>query len=227
MVFLCIVAGLSVVTALFSGFFNVRNAPSKRLIFKLIGSFLFCIAGLAAVYVKGSFSSYGVFVMGALILGLLGDIFLCMKGLAADNKLMLFNALGYFCFAFGHIAFFVIFLSITSFNWYLLPVFAAVPAVLGALMLLRVINAKKLNIALLIYASFLGLMVMSAVNLFVNVGGLAGILSIVAAILFATSDLSLAMREFGSFKNKKPLIYIIQASYYIAQCLFAITIALY
>lgn len=227
MVFLYILGGLSIITALFSGYFNVKDDPSKRLLCKLIASALFCAVGLGAVYIKNSFSAYGVFVMGALILGLLGDIFLCMKGLADGKKLMLFNALGYFCFAIGHIAFAAIFLSITRFNWYMLPVMIAVPAILGVLMLIKVLDAKKLNIALLAYALLLGLMVMSALNIFVNNRGPAGILSIVAAILFAASDLSLAIREFGKIKNKVPIIYLILATYYTAQCLFAITIALY
>ena len=227
MVFLYIVCGLSVFTALTSGFFHLKEDAAKRLIFKLIGSILFCVVGLGALYINGAFSAYGVFVMGALILGLLGDIFLCMKGLSQDKKLMLFNALGFFCFAVGHIAFAAIFLSITPFNLYILPVMFAVPAILGVLMLLKVVDAKKLNIALLSYATLLGVMVMSALNLFVNNRGSAGILSLIAAILFAASDLSLAIREFGRIKNKRVLIYLILATYYTAQCLFAITIALY
>lgn len=224
---LYLLGGLSVTTALLSGFFHTKEDASKRLIFKLTASVLFCALGLGAMFLKGSYSAYGIGVLGALIFGLIGDIFLCMKGLAQPKKQMLFDALGFFCFGIGHVLFVVIFLSVTSFNWYVLPLFLAVPAGLGLFMVFKALNAKKLNGALLGYASFLGLMLMSAVNLYLNTKNAAGILAVIAAVLFTISDLSLSLREFGRFVNKKPLIYTILASYYIAQCLFAFSIFLF
>ncbi len=67
-------------------------------------------------------------------------------------------------------------------------------------------------------------MLMSAVNLYLNTKNIAGIFAVIAAVLFAVSDLSLALREFGKFINKKFLIFDIQVTYYIAQCLFALSI---
>lgn len=225
MLFLYIAGGLSVMTALASGFFHVKEDASKRLVCKLIASLLFCAVGFAALYIKGSFSAYGIFVMAALVLGLLGDIFLCMKGLAADNKVMFFNAIGFFCFMMGHIAFATIFLSVVKFKLYILPVMLAGIVAPGLLMLFKVLNARKLNIALLIYGAVIGVMVMAAVNIYANYPGTTvGALSLTAAILFAVSDLTLSVREFGNFKNKAPLIFIVLSTYYIAQCLFAITI---
>lgn len=227
MAFLYTICGLSVVSALASGFFNLKDDPAKRFAFKLVASILFCAAGLAALYIKGEFSSYGIFVLGALILGMLGDAFLAMSGLAKDAKLMFFNGVGYFCFAAGHIAFAAIFLSVAKLSLYLLPLVAVVPFVLWLLIKTGVLNAGKLNIAIIIYASVLGVMVMAAVNIFVNIKGAVGILSIAAAALFASSDLALAIREFGKLKSKTFIKYFVLSTYYIAQCLFVITIVLY
>jgi len=224
---LFILSGLSVTTALLSGLFNIKNDPAKRLVFKLLGSVLFCALGLWAMYLKGSFSAYGVGVLGALILGLIGDVFLCMKGLVEPKKLMLFNAMGFFCFVLGHVLFVIIFLSVTQFHWQVLPLFLVAPVGLGLFMIFKALDAKKLNGAILGYASFLGLMLMSTVNLYLNTRSTAGILAVIAAVLFTVSDMSLALREFGNFKNKTLLIYIVQMAYYIAQCLFAITIFLF
>lgn len=224
---LYVLSGFSVAAALLSGLFHTKDVPSKRLIFKLVASVLFCGVGIGALLYKGSYSAYGIGVLGALILGLLGDVFLCMKGLAEPKKLMLFNALGFFCFGLGHVLFVAIFLSVTSFNWAILPIFLAVPAGLGLFMAFKALDAKKLNGALMGYASFLGLMLMSAVNLYLHTEGVAGILAVVAAVLFSVSDLSLALREFGKFTNKKPLIYLVLSSYYVAQCLFALSICFF
>jgi uncharacterized membrane protein YhhN len=221
---LYILSGLSVAAALLSGLFNIKENPVKRLVYKLLGSVLFCAVGLGAMYARGSFSTYGIGVMSALILGLIGDLFLCMNGLAEPGKLMFFNAVGFFCFLLGHVLFVAIFLSVTTFHWQVLPVFLVVPLGLGLFMISGMLNAKKLNIALLGYSSFLGLMLMSAVNLYLNTKNIAGIFAVIAAVLFAVSDLSLALREFGKFINKKFLIFDIQVTYYIAQCLFALSI---
>lgn len=227
MVFLYIICVLSVISALASGFFNLKDDPTKRFVFKLVASLLFCIAGLTALYAKGEFSTYGIFVMGALILGMLGDAFLAMSGLARDDKLMFFNGVGYFCFAAGHIAFAAIFLSVAKLSLYLLPLVLIIPFVLWLLIKMGVLNAGKFNLAIIIYAAVLGIMVMAAVNIFINNKGAVGVLSIAAAALFASSDLALSIREFGKLKSKTFIKYFVLSTYYIAQCLFAITIALY
>lgn len=214
------------ISAALSGYFNAKEKPSLRLIAKLIASLMFCAAGLTAIFLSKNYSSYSVFVTAALILGLLGDVFLCMNGLVNKRAELLFDGLGVVTFTLGHIFFISIFLSMAPFKWYLLPAIIVLPAALSYLMKIKFINAGKLSLAFVLYSCILGLMAVSAVNLFISNINALGAVILAAGLLFTASDISFVIRRSGNISDraKKILIYVVLITYYAAQSLFAISI---
>jgi|AGTN01.1.fsa_nt_gi YhhN-like protein. len=226
MTILIVFGALSVISAVLSGFFNFKGRTAPRLIAKLAASILFCIVGLRAAMIGSGPRDYASFVLAALIFGLLGDIFLCMDDLATDRGEIFFDGLGVLMFFIGHLFFVGIFLSATSFNYYLIPLIFLLPVLLALLINFKVIVAKKIWAGLVVYSAVLGLTLVSSINLYINERDLKSLLVMIAGILFAASDITLLFRNYSAFGKDKVryLIYIVLVTYYIAQNIFAITI---
>ena len=220
---------ISVILGVLSGTFNLKIKPVYRILFKGLASLSFIAIALIATYLKGTFNLYSVLVIGALILGTVGDLYLCMnKDLAQPNHAPYLFLIGGACFFGGHILFAISYAVQAPLKLYLLPCILILPALLGVALLVgrKKINLGKFTPFAFIYGVILNLMLVVTVNAFVANQNLFGILSLVAGILFVTSDGSLFFKEFSHLKGNSVLIYTVLLTYYVAQSLFAYTILL-
>lgn len=226
MTFLYVLGSLSVLSAVLSGYFNVKEKAALRLMMKTAASLLFLLLGIAATAISGTYKSYAILVICALIFGLLGDIFLAVNTLATERGQKVFNAMGLTTFTVGHGFFIYIFLSGTHFNFYLLPLLLILPIALTTLVKMKIIKAGKFNIAFIAYSFILGLMAVSTVNLYINEPSSVNAMVLAAGLLFAASDCSLVIRSYSNLERRKVnyLIFVVLITYYVAQVLFALTI---
>lgn len=218
---------VSVLLGIGSGIFNLRNRPLLRLIAKMTASLTFLAVGLAATALTERTGLYPILVLTALILGLLGDIFLCLHGLTAPESRQMFDAIGMAFFALGHLFFVGIFFSLCPFYWWLLPCVVVLPVALSIAVRLKVIKGEKMLIPMVIYATMLGLMVISSVNAYLHLKTPSTHVALVAAVFFAFSDMSLTFKDYSyRWKDNPFLIQFVLITYYAAQSMFAITIIL-
>jgi uncharacterized membrane protein YhhN len=222
-----IIASLSLISAIFSGLFNIKDRPMARTSFKTLASVLFLATAIFSMYQAGKDTNYTIMVLTALTSGMLGDIFLSVDGLVFEKYRNYFMVIGAICFGMGHILFSAIFLSLVgSFEYYLLIIMAIIPILLFLMSKMAKINFGKFTIPVYVYSIMLSLMLITGINLFIQNGTIGALLILIAAILFTISDSCLALKEFAYKGRHKPLIYIVLITYYIAQNLFALTVML-
>lgn len=230
MIAIYILAPLSIILGTLSGYFNLKDQPLYRIFTKGLASLLFIAIGLIATYITGA-SLYALLVLGALILGTIGDIYLCMNDkLALKEKANYLFFIGGACFFAGHVLFAVVYLACVPFNLYLIPAILVIPALLAITLILgkNKISLGKLTPFAFFYGIMLNLMLVVTINAFIQYPNTPfGIMSLIAGILFAISDGSLLFKEFSHLKNNKILIYVVLITYYVAQCLFALSILVY
>ena len=230
MIAIYILTPLSIILGTLSGFFNLKENPLYRIFTKGLASLLFIAVALIATYFTGA-SIYALLVIGALILGTIGDIYLCMNDkLALKEKANYLFFIGGACFFAGHVLFAIVYLICVPFNYYLLPAVLVIPLLLCLTLLLgkKKISLGKLTPFAFFYGIMLNLMLVVTINAFIQYPSKPfGIMSLVAGILFVLSDSSLLFKEFSHLKNNKILIYVVLVTYYVAQCLFALSILVY
>lgn len=218
---------VSVLLGILSGIFNLKNRPLLRLIAKMAASLTFLAVGLAATALTERTGLYPILVVTALILGLLGDIFLCLHALTDPKSRQMFDAIGLAFFALGHLFFIGIFFSLAPFYWWLLPIIVVLPVALLIAMRLKVIKGGKMTVPMVVYATMLGLMVISSVNAYLHLKTVSTHVALVAAVFFACSDTFLTFKDYGHrWKDNPVLIQLVLITYYAAQAMFAITIIL-
>lgn len=225
-----VLAPLSLILGTLSGYFNLKGKPTLRIFTKGLASLLFVAIALITLYLKG-ITLHGILVLGALILGMVGDLYLCMnKDIVKKEKAGPLFFIGGSCFFGGHVLFGVVYLVSVPFKLYLIPCLFVIPALLAVAL---VVGKKKINLGKLTpfafaYGFILNLMLVVTINAFIhNYNNPFGVLSLVAGILFVISDSSLLFKEFSHLKGNPILIYVVLVTYYIAQCLFAISILYY
>jgi len=228
---LYIIGAFSVFISLFSGFFNHTDRPKLRLLAKLTASLLFLAVALVAVLNAKTEAIYYVFILAALIFGMLGDLFLVIgKGLASEGGEPLFRIFGISTFLIGHIFYVALFFHIAgTFNYFLIFLIVIFPILLLVLTKLGFLKPKNYELALcMVYGVVLGLMAASVINLYLYTQTTRTLLIMIAGLLFAFSDSCLSIRMFKpnpKMSLKIFLIYAILSTYYTAQVIFAISIA--
>lgn len=225
---LYVVAAFSVVFSIITAYLTVKQKNAIRIVTKSIASFLFCLVGLLALRYSLHIR-YAMAINIALLLGLLGDILLCLGGLCSsksDNDV--FDLSGVVAFAAGHIFFIVIFLMLAPMNYALLPIVLALPLLFVFMIKFKLVSGGKQAPFIMVYAAILGMMVVSALNVYLAERTTAALLLLIASLLFTISDCTLALKNYGTEKvrDKVCLPYIVMVFYYVAQCIFAITVAL-
>lgn len=222
-----IIAYFSVVSAILSGFYNLKERPIARTSFKTLASVLFLCTAIFSMYHGGRNESYNILVLTALTAGMLGDIFLSVDGLVIEKYRSYFMVIGSICFGAGHILFAYIFLSLVSaFQFFLLFIIFLLPLLLFLSTKIFKFSFGKYTLAVYKYSILLSIMLLTGINLYFQNRSTGSLLILIASILFTISDACLAIKEFV-FKGKhRPLIYIVLITYYIAQNLFALTVML-
>ncbi|MDR1410077.1 MAG: lysoplasmalogenase [Oscillospiraceae bacterium] len=194
---------------------------------KVIASVLFCMAGFAAVLGR-EITLPRAGMLAAFVLAFMGDIFLGLGPFTHQKHTNFFFMLGSVPFLLAQLIYIAILLSLAPLNWRLLPIALVLPLLYLVLIGHGTLAYLCKNTApILCYGSILSVMVMAAVNAF-TAGHTAGAFALPAGILFALSDTSLFLYNFGSDRVRthgKGLTVLVMLPYYAAQALFALVLA--
>lgn len=235
---LCLVFGVLKST------FRSKDKPINELFFKTCGSLTFVCLGILSFYIAltSSLTSeidskeltvYGLAIICALILGLLGDIFLCLHDLfRSTEKRNFVQYVGITFFFLGHIFYMFNLFSLEKFNLYLLPFIIVLPLICIILIATKTIVLNKMqSVFVVIYFIALNLIILSAINIVIVQGfNIFSTLILSASILFISSDIILGLSWFSPVAKEKfhrHYDFYIILSYYLAQCLYAMTISFY
>ncbi|MDR2753369.1 MAG: lysoplasmalogenase [Oscillospiraceae bacterium] len=199
---------------------------------KTFASLLFCVAGVAAAGRRETVGWQAAAVLMGFCLALIGDVLLSIEPILArpaqDKSYAL--VLGGVPFLLAHGLNLAVFCSRAAFDWRLLPVLLAVPALLALLWKCGVLQFGKAGVPVLVYALLLGAMLWAACGVF-GADKALGRLVLPAAALFCVSDIALFWANFGKkdwgshFSAKKPFLWLVMVPYYVAQALLAGAVA--
>lgn len=228
-VLLGVLMAVCLVMGVLKSYSRNKNYLEYELLFKTCGSLSFVCLGILSFYISDTPNTqYALAVIIALILGMLGDIFLCLYDILVIPKRKDFvQYVGVTFFFLGHICYMFNFLSLAPLKLYLIPCVIIMPVIYLILAGLKKVQTNTLqNVFLTIYFLALNLILVSSVNLLIVRGDYAfPILVLAASVLFISSDIVLGLSWFApSAKLHKNYDFYIILSYFIAQCLYAISI---
>ena len=228
-----------IVEALFAALFIVTGYPKgtkKGFVFKMLACALYTANGLYA-YSLSAKTVYGVTILAALACGWLGDVFLSLHPFTQENqsrKLTLsMNAIGGVFFLLGHAAFMTAFarLMLDAHAFRLLTfaiAFGGMLVCFAQVFRLCRVSAGRFTAAIAVYAVGLAGMCALAINaaLLVFSGRpVPQIILIAAPLLFAFSDVTLALRVADSKRfDSLPMRTVSLGAYFLAQMLLGLTV---
>ena len=169
---------------------------------KMLCAFMYLLTGVLAVLSFGKITAYSVLVIGALVAGFLGDFFLEYK----SKKLF---PLGTAFFAFGHLIYSYIFLSVSTQN------------VISDIIAVSVITSVLVYAPVLIFAFASALV--KGIEAVAEGSPAFGMCLIFGGILFFASDIMIGMGK-GGFERPAFLRNAVSYTYFAAQTLFAMSI---
>ncbi len=211
---------ISLIFAILSGFFNLRNKPFFRIVTKTIASLLFVVAGILSF--MNTKTPYDILIVFGLICGMIGDIFLCFDDQIVDEREKHFFLFGAITFVIGHIFYIVFFFDIVnSFNPWLIILIITLPVIMVIVSKIIKVSAGKMKLLMPFYYMLIALMATCTINFHILNNTIASKLALSAGILFVLSDIALMFKNFTKFKNHPFLVYFVLVTYYIAQGLFA------
>lgn len=197
--------------------FSISRGPkwlfyiSKPLPILLMATSLY-LAGIGDASFHAMNNSFGLWVLVGLLLSAMGDAFL----MHPKDKFVA----GLSCFLFAHIAYSIgFFQTIESITWWIPAGFLAV-GVLVFLLLLPSLGAMIIPVAL--YIVVIVAMTASAAEFWVAYRSSAGLLALVGALMFMTSDLVLAIDRFRSASHFSR--HVVMVTYYTAQGLITLSV---
>ncbi len=198
-----IILGFGMLALTFFLIEKVRKYSVKATIIKAVTSLLFISLGVVSWYSSG-LSTFGLFVIIALVLGLMGDIWLDFKYVFKEHD-EIFTYAGFISFALGH----VMYITGMFLQYYIPgnPLYIIIPFIAGiAAGALTVVLEKPLKLQYgkkklicFIYGSLLFSMVACALSLTIlyKFNSITLIMVFGGGLLFAISDLILCMTYFG------------------------------
>lgn len=185
-----------------------------RWMFYILKPLTMVLICLTAILGGSELTVYKVMIVGGLVCSLVGDIFLMLP---ADRFLP-----GLIAFLFAHLCYITAFISeIYAVNWWL-----PIPFIIIGLMFVYFIFPRlgTQKIPVIIYVVIILVMGWLASELWYQVPKIGTLMIFIGAILFAASDLILALNKFqGSFKSYKVLNL---TTYFTAQLLIASSVGM-
>ena len=187
---------------------------------KMACSLLFVAAAVTAYIFLKPDRFYGGMIIAALSFGLAGDLLLVF----IEKEKFFF--LGLAAFLIGQIIYGITFLSYLGISWIDLAVFLAVAGGSIAMFSIAKFEFGKMKIPVIIYLICIDFMLTMAVSSLYKSGfpGAVRALIVSAAILFFVSDLILSYMQFVPKKHKS-FCALNRATYYVAQAVFALSVA--
>lgn len=218
---ICLIASL--VTAM--AYTNRRKYISPTA--KLVASACFILIALFCNFTNDNSGSYGMMIFAALVCGLVGDILLMVKEFFEGKDSVYFLVMGILAFAIGHIIYTARFIMLADhFRFWLLPILAITPILMITMMRLGMLKIGKLAPVMFAYSGILGMTFMATLNLVLDTHSQLSYLVLAASLSFLLSDAALCMDYFGHESLRRVTNYVVMPFYFMAQVLFAFSIAL-
>lgn len=224
---LCIVlAGLTVAFAFGCITLRRKNKAFEGMLCKFMASFGFISVAVVGYSLNPVNTYYFCLICFALLFGFCGDILLGIKEVAPTFRGRLVP-LGLLYFLVGHIFCICAFADMSSFSFAALAVGIAF-GICGYI-LVGVLKMKadgKMRIVMSVYYAVLALKAASALNLALADGQTAFWVAFAGSVLFIVSDTCLAFLYFTPVKRKNVFVTVELSTYYTAQILLAMSVAL-
>ncbi len=221
--------GLTVLTIVFAvGCITLRRKGKafEGMLCKFMASFGFISVAVVGYGMNPVNTYYFCLVCFALLFGFCGDIMLGIKEVAPTFRSKLIP-LGTLYFLVGHIFYLCAFIEISGFNLVaLITGIAGIPFAAIMIKLLKMKIDSKLKIVMSIYYGVLVYTAASAGVMAFTEKSPASIIAFVGSILFLISDTSLSLLYFTPVKRKNVWVTIELSTYYPAQILLAMSVAL-
>ncbi len=230
-----------IVEAVFAALFIVTgypNATKKGFVFKMLACAVYTANGLYA-YSTCAHTAYGATILAGLVCGWVGDVFLALDPFTQDRQdkklSLILKAFGGLFFLLGHAAYMTAFARLMAeahaFRFLTFAIAMGGMLVCFALVFgLCKVSAGKFNAAVAVYAVGLAGMCALAISaaLLVFPGQtVLQIILIAAPLLFAFSDVTLALRVADAKRFESlPLRSVCLGAYFLAQMLLGLTILL-
>ncbi len=204
-----------------------KNKSFEGMICKFMASFGFIgVAVVGNYYQNGAHIAYFSFVLIALLFGFCGDVFLGIKEIAPLFRKKLIP-IGTGAFLVGHIFYLFAFTAVYSFEWKTLIAFFLMVAV--ALTIIKVLKMKIGGAFAAICCAYYGLLgwkIAVCIYMIMCEANAANILALIGSCLFLISDTCIGILYFTHVKKKNALVTAELSTYYTAQILLAISVAL-
>lgn len=224
---LCVI--LAVLTVAFAtGCIALRrkNKAFEGMLCKFMASFGFISVAVVGYSMNPVDTYYFCLVCFALMFGFCGDILLGIKEIAPTFRGKLVP-LGLLYFLVGHIFYLCAFIRASSFSFVALAV--GLVFGIGAFVVINVLKMKadgKMRVIMSVYYAVLAFKAASALNLALFGEQTAYWSAFAGAVLFIFSDTCLAFLYFTPIKKKNIFVTIELSTYYTAQILIAMSVAL-
>lgn len=206
--------------------FRRKGKSFEGMVCKFMASFGFISISAFGYYINCINLKYFICILFALMFGFCGDVFLGIKEIAPVFKKRLI-ILGTFSFLLSHIISIYAFSSFKGINpiTIIICVFLGVCVYFIELFFIKTINSG-LRIVLAIYYFFLMWKVAVSIWVVYCEVNLTSIIILTASVLFLISDTCLGILYFTPVKRKNIFVTIELSTYYPAQILFALSVAL-
>ncbi len=203
-----------------------KNKAFEGMLCKFMASFGFISVAVVGYSMNPVNTYYFCLVCFALLFGFCGDILLGIKEVAPTFRGRLVP-LGLLYFLVGHIFYLCAFISMSSFS--LLALFVGIAFGIMGIIFIKAMKMKadgKMSIVMAVYYAVLAFKAASALNLALSGGQAAFWSAFAGACLFIISDTCLAFLYFTPVKRKNVFVTVELSTYYTAQILLAMSVAM-
>lgn len=222
---------MSVVFAGAKAFCDVRGHRHREFVFKLLASLCFLCCGVIAILLNPENLEYGIFILCALIFGAIGDIMLCMDAFFPKGSYDegFFGVVGTANFFVGHVIYLILlyYYAPISQTPHLLIALPVLPLIMLAVILSGKITLSKTKSFLMIfYFLVLGGTIIGGASFFLGNQSDAGIIVLVATVLFTFSDILLGLKTYCPAAKIPPKVapFFVMISYCSAQVLYGLSV---
>ncbi|MEE1138143.1 MAG: lysoplasmalogenase [Acutalibacteraceae bacterium] len=203
-----------------------KNKAFEGMLCKFMASFGFISVAVVGYSTNPVDTYYFCLVCFALMFGFCGDILLGIKEIAPTFRGKLVP-LGLLYFLVGHIFYLCAFIRSSSFSFVALAV--GIVFGIGAFIAIKALKMKadsKMRVIMSVYYAVLAFKAASALNLALSAGQAAYWSAFAGAVLFIFSDTCLGFLYFTPVKKKNIFVTAELSTYYAAQILLAMSVAL-
>ncbi|MBR4727242.1 MAG: lysoplasmalogenase [Clostridia bacterium] len=219
-------AAVTVAFAVTCVLFRRKNRSFEGMVCKFMASFGFIAVAIVGYTASPKNTMYFCLVCFALMFGFCGDVLLGIKEIAPKFRSKLIP-IGTFYFLIGHVFFIVAFLH--EFPFHPATVALGVAGGVAAFVIIKVFHMKvdaKMMVLLCIYYSLLVFKIALTGYAVLKQRTPAAIAALIGSLLFILSDTCLGIVYFTPVKRKNAFVTVELSTYYPAQILLAMSVAL-